>query len=75
MPSRRTTHRSTSGTKLYAVRDKGGKFKDIQLYSRAHRQDIQRVSAEEKAERKREGLPPRKLHGKPTRGSAARKRR
>jgi hypothetical protein len=75
MPSRRTTHRSTSGTKLYAVRDKHGKFKDIELYSRAHRQDIQRVSAAEKAERKRKGLPPRVLHRKPTRRSATRKRR
>ena len=26
----RTTHRSKSGKKLYAVRDKQGRFKDIQ---------------------------------------------
>lgn len=49
MPSRRTTHRSTAGTKLYAVRDVEGKFKDIQRYSRAHAQDIKRGSAAEKA--------------------------
>jgi len=30
MATRRTTMRSRSGTKLYAVRDDGGKFKDIQ---------------------------------------------
>jgi len=30
MPTHRTTMRSRSGTKLYAVRDDGGKFKDIQ---------------------------------------------
>jgi hypothetical protein len=30
MATRRTTLRSRSGTKLYAVRDEGGKFKDIQ---------------------------------------------
>ena len=28
--SKRTTHRSKSGTKLYAVRDASGRFKDIQ---------------------------------------------
>lgn len=48
MPSKRTTHRSTSGTKLYAVRDKDGKFKDIQTYKRAHGQDIKRKAKGEK---------------------------
>jgi hypothetical protein len=33
--SKRTTHRSSKGTKLYAVRDKRGQFKDIQAYKRA----------------------------------------
>jgi hypothetical protein len=28
--ARRTTHRSSTGKKLYAVRDRAGKFKDIQ---------------------------------------------
>jgi DNA-binding protein HU-beta len=32
----RTTYRSVSGTKLYAVRDAQGRFKDIQTYKRAH---------------------------------------
>lgn len=49
MAARRTTHRSTAGKKLYAVRDTAGKFKDIQSYEKAHRQDITRKS---KAERK-----------------------
>jgi DNA-binding protein HU-beta len=44
----RTTHRSTSGKKLYAVRDKQGRFKDIQTYKRAHGQDIKRRSKKEK---------------------------
>jgi DNA-binding protein HU-beta len=44
----RTTHRSTSGKKLYAVRDKQGRFKDIQSYKRAHGQDIKRKSKKEK---------------------------
>lgn len=47
--ARRTTHRSQKGTKLYAVRDKTGKFKDIQTYKRAHGQDIKRKSKAEKA--------------------------
>ena len=49
MPSRRTTHRSTSGTKLYAVRDEKGEFRDIQRYSRAHGADVKRSSAAEKS--------------------------
>jgi DNA-binding protein HU-beta len=46
--ARRTTHRSRSGKKLYAVRDASGRFKDIQTYERAHGQDIKRGSAAEK---------------------------
>jgi hypothetical protein len=42
--ARRTTHRSRTGTKLYAVRDSKGRFKDIQTYKRAHGQDIKRKS-------------------------------
>jgi hypothetical protein len=45
----RTTHRSSKGTKLYAVRDTEGQFKDIQTFKRAHGQDVQRDSKEEKA--------------------------
>jgi hypothetical protein len=44
----RTTHRSSSGKKLYAVRDKRGRFKDIQTYKRAHGQDVKRKSKKEK---------------------------
>ena len=46
--AKRTTHRSSKGTKLYAVRDKGGKFRDIQSYKRAHGADIKRKSKKEK---------------------------
>ena len=46
--ARRTTHRSVAGKKLYAVRDAAGRFKDIQTYERAHRQDIKRKSKKEK---------------------------
>jgi DNA-binding protein HU-beta len=45
--ARRTTHRGVSGTKLYAVRDAKGRFKDIQTYKRAHGQDIKRRSKAE----------------------------
>ena len=47
----RTTHRSSSGKKLYAVRDKNGRFKDIQTYERAHRADLKRKSKAEKSSR------------------------
>ena len=44
----RTTHRSTAGKKLYAVRDASGRFKDIQTYERAHRQDLKSKSGAER---------------------------
>ena len=46
--ARRTTHRSTSETQLYAARDAQGRFKDIQTYERAHGQDIKRRAKGEK---------------------------
>jgi uncharacterized protein YjhX (UPF0386 family) len=46
--AKRTTHRSSKGTKLYAVRDKKGRFRDIQTYKRAHGMDIKRESKKEK---------------------------
>ena len=46
--SKRTTHRSSKGTKLYAVRDASGKFKDIQTYKRAHAADMRTKSKAEK---------------------------
>ncbi len=51
--AKRTTHRSSKGTKLYAVRDKSGKFKDIQTYKRAHGMDIKRKSKSEGAAKKK----------------------
>jgi hypothetical protein len=48
MAVKRTTHRSSAGKKLYAVRDSKGQFKDIQTYERAHRQDLKRKSEPEK---------------------------
>lgn len=43
----RTIHRSSKGTKLYAVRDADGQFEDIQTFKRAHGADIKRKSKAE----------------------------
>jgi DNA-binding protein HU-beta len=51
--SRRTTHRSSAGKKLYAVRDATGRFKDIQTYERAHRADLNKTARREPAQRAR----------------------
>ncbi len=51
--ARRTTHRSSTGTKLYAKRDSSGKFKDIQTYKRAQGADIRKKSKAETATAKR----------------------
>jgi hypothetical protein len=58
---RRTTLRSSKGTKLYAVRAADGTFKDIQTYKRAHAADI-RKSAKAEAPKKtaRKKAPARK---------------
>jgi hypothetical protein len=53
MARKRTTHRSRSGTKLYAVRDSKGRFVDIQTYKRAHAADMRKKSKAEKATKKR----------------------
>jgi hypothetical protein len=55
MPIRRTTHRSSKGTKLYAVRDSKGRFKDIQTYKRAHAADMRRKSRAETAAKLKKG--------------------
>ena len=47
--AKRTTMRSSKGTKLYAVRDKKGRFEDIQTYKRAHTMDMKRKSKSETA--------------------------
>jgi len=49
MATHRTTHRSSTGQKLYAVRDAEGRFLDIQTYKRAHRADLSKKSKAERA--------------------------
>jgi DNA-binding protein HU-beta len=65
--SRRTVLYSTKGKKLYAVRDKTGKFKDIQSYQRAHSMDMKRKSKAEieAAEAKAAGAVPAEEAPKP----------
>lgn len=54
--AKRTTLRSSKGKKLYAVRDKAGKFKDIQSYKKAHGADIKRKSKAETVKKKKKRL-------------------
>jgi hypothetical protein len=68
--AKRTTHRSSKGTKLYAVRSADGTFKDIQSYKRAHAADLRKKSkAEAGANAKR-----KKVARKKTVKKAAKKR-
>jgi hypothetical protein len=50
---KRTTYRTKKGKKMYAVRGKDGRFKDIQSYKKAHSADIKRKSKAEKNKGKR----------------------
>jgi hypothetical protein len=50
--AKRTTHRSSTGTKLYAKRDKEGKFEDIQTYKRAHGADLRKKGTKSDAAKK-----------------------
>jgi len=71
--ARRTTHRSRAGKKLYAVRDKSGRFKDIQTYERSHRADLAKKSkAEIEAAKKKAAK--KKTAKKATKKKAAKKR-
>jgi DNA-binding protein HU-beta len=71
----RTTHRSTTGTKLYAVRDTEGQFKDIQTFKRAHGQDVKRSSmAEAKAAKAAKKPAAKKAAPKAAKKKAAKKK-
>jgi hypothetical protein len=64
MATKRTTMRSSKGTKLYAVRNADGSFKDIQTYKRAHAADMRHKSAAEKAAAKKATTKPAKKAAK-----------
>jgi hypothetical protein len=48
MPTKRTTHHSGAGKKLYSERDAEGQFEDVQTYERAHGQDVKRRAENER---------------------------
>jgi hypothetical protein len=56
MPQRRTTHRTSKGTKLYAVRNSDGTFKDIQTYKRAHAADLRSSAKGETSAKSKAGV-------------------
>ena len=47
------SEQAAKGKKLYAVRDAGGKFKDIQSYARAHAADIRKSAKAEATTKKK----------------------
>jgi len=76
--ARRTTHRSATGKKLYAVRDANGRFKDIQTFERAHRADLKKKSTPEKAADRKAAAKkatPKKVAKKTTTKAAAKKKK
>ncbi len=63
--AKRTTHRSSKGTKLYAKRDKKGRITDIQTFKRAHTADMRKTSkAEAAAKAKKPAKKPAKRRAK-----------
>jgi hypothetical protein len=73
--ARRTTHRSSKGKKLYAVRDASGRFKDIQTYERAHRADLAKTTKAEKTARTGRKTAKSAERSKPSRADAGPGRR
>jgi hypothetical protein len=61
---RRTTLRSSKGTKLYAVRNADGTFKDIQSYKRAHSADLRKAARAEATTTKKKKTVKRKTSKK-----------
>ncbi len=53
--AKRTTHRSSAGKKLYAVRNTDGSFKDIQTHENVFQADLAVRSKAEKAAKKKAG--------------------
>jgi hypothetical protein len=61
---KRTTHRSTTGTKLYAVRDAEGQFVDIQTFKRAHAADIRASAKDETSAKSKKAVAKKKAAAK-----------
>ena len=64
--ARRTVLRSSTGKKLYAVRDKNGKFEDIQTYARAHRADLAASAKSETSAKSKAAVAKKATAMKPT---------
>lgn len=58
--AKRTTLRTSKGTKLYAVRTAAGVFSDIQTYKNAHGDDIKLKSKAEVAAKAKVAAKPKK---------------
>jgi len=72
---RRTTLRSSKGTKLYAFRNADGTFKDIQTYKRAHSADLRKTSkAEATTKKAKKTVKPKAAKRKATKKKAAKKK-
>lgn len=52
MATKRTTHKSSTGKKLYAVRDEKGRFVDIQTYQKAHSADLRKKNTKNDKKKK-----------------------
>jgi hypothetical protein len=72
--ARRTTHRTSKGTKLYAKRAKDGTFKDIQTFKRAHAADLRKKSGAEAAEAVKKVTKKKTAKAKPASKKVAAKR-
>ena len=53
MPRKRDRFKIRGKTLVYAVRDRRGRFRDIQLYRRAHLLDLRKPSKGERRRRRR----------------------
>lgn len=74
--AKRTTHRSSAGKKLYAVRAADGSFKDIQTFERAHAMDIKKsAKAEAPAKKKATKKAAKKAAGKKAAGKKVAKKK
>jgi hypothetical protein len=74
MVKKRTTLRSRSGRKLYAVREADGKFVDIQSYQKAHGEDVRRHSAAELVEKRKKATKKRATKSKSAKKKSATKK-
>lgn len=71
---RRTTLRTSKGTKLYAVRAADGTFEDIQSYKLAHAADLRQTSKAEAAAKTVKKAAKKKATKKSAKKKAAKKK-